>query len=204
MWKPLAKRKSNAQLKRKHSWKIKMKTIVLPLIFYTQILGKNDAYCLYRLLRSKTMMNKEWSLNEVSGQVFTLAVFYNLSKGYLVYFILSRRTLGNRVLPLQFPATEFPVSWADHFRKWDNLWGKMNIWFREHIPLPLPDRAGVLAGGCSGTVLQITGMKRWISLFCHSDQMLFLHATNTSGKTKNQFICTLWKRRLTHLHMLFI
>lgn len=112
-----------------------MKIIVLPLIFYTQILGKNDAYCLYHLLRSKTMMNKEWILNEVSGQAFTLAVFYNLSKGYLVYFILSRRTLCNRVLPLQFPATEFPVSWVDHFRKWDNLWGKMNIWFREHNPV---------------------------------------------------------------------
>ena len=50
----------------------------------------------------------------------------------------------------------------------------------------------------------MTGMKGWIRLFCHSDQMLFLHATNTSGRTKNEFIFTLWKICLTHLHTLFI
>lgn len=58
--------------------------------------------------------NYEWILNnEVSGKVFTLTAFYNLSKGYLVSLTLPSRTLGNRMLLLQFPATKFPVFWGD-------------------------------------------------------------------------------------------
>lgn len=60
----------------------------------------------------------------------------------------------------------------------------MNIWFREDNPFSLPDRAGALARGLSGTASQMTGMKGWISLFCHSDRILFWHATYTSGRTK--------------------
>lgn len=73
-----------------------------------------------------------------------------------------------------------------HFRKWNNLWGRMNIWFRERNPTTTARQSWCLSQGWSGTASQMTRMKGWISLFCHSDQMLFLLATNTSGRTKNQ------------------
>lgn len=68
------------------------------------------------------------------------------------------------------------------------------MWVREGNPVQLPDRAGATAGG-----------RRDGSLFFpSSDQMLFLHATNTSGKTKDQIFFTVENMPNTFTYVLHI
>lgn len=125
---------------------------------------RKHAYCLYHLLRWKLWwITSEFLIMRCLGKssLWLPFIIYLRDIWFLWLCTVEHWVTGCSYSSFQLPSFQY----SEYFRKRNNLWGKMNIWFREHNPTMLPDRAGAWARGWSGTVYQMTGMKGRISYF---------------------------------------
>lgn len=157
----------------------------------------------YIIRWGKNWWIKSESSNEVCGQAFTLAGFSALSEGYWVPVTSPSRTLGNRMLPLQFPATTFPVFWVGTLENkiiyevgW--MFGSESIIPSNYQTELVPQQADAVTlplkwqGWRGRSFYFVTQIKRYIYM-----QRSHLAELKISS-------LLLWKMCLTHLHVIRI